>query len=178
MNIIITPESLNIDGLSVSTGVYGSTYAEVLGDPDRLEPIGPPAPFGHRNNHIWAYDRLGVFLAEHHATRMIQGVGIVLEPAHSYRRIENAFTGNVFVCGVAISRGMRAGTFAAQCSVPFRWHLNSRLVFDADAIAVDISTYRPKTASGRKSSIRYISVVSVGFRTHVSSQDERHGPTA
>ncbi len=44
----------------------------MLGQPQRVAPAGPPAPVGHRNNHVHFYDHLGITLSEHHYTYQIQ----------------------------------------------------------------------------------------------------------
>ena len=53
-------------------------YAAVLETPARTEEPSPPAPYGHRNNQIHLFDDLGLYLIEHHATRLVVAVVFVL----------------------------------------------------------------------------------------------------
>lgn len=171
MKIECTLKSITLDGMSFSCGMPLSEYELILRCPSRSIELGGRAPYGHRNNHAHFFDDVGIFLAEHHLTRLIEGVGIVLEPKHAYRKPVSGYRGELIVCGVPIVHGMRPEEFLERCEVSFRWHLGHSLVFDAESISIDIDTYTERTPSGRESAHRVISVVSVGFENaHLLSE--------
>ena len=163
MRIEITPTHLCIDGHVYARGLDRANYVTQFGEPDRDVELGPPAPFGHKNNRALFYDSWGIFLAEHHYSCLIQSVGIVLDREHAYRKSQHAFSGDLVVCGVAMSQGMRPDEFLARCDVPFRRHLGHSLVYDAENLSIDIDYFHELTKSGRKSRKTKIAVVSVGF---------------
>lgn len=174
MKISCTVSSVSFNGVTLHCGTPLDQYRFVLGEPSRTDDLGPPAPFGHRNNQVHFYDDLGVFLAEHHLTRLIEGVGIVLDADHAYRQPRANFGGELVVCGVRVEQGMRPEAFLEQCAVPFRWHLGHSMVFDAAKLSIDIDTYAEKTRSGRNSRRRQISVVSIGFKNaHLLSEAKK-----
>ena len=163
MKIEVTLNHLRIDGHVYAQGLDRSHYLEDLGSPDRDVELGPPAPYGHRNNRAIFYDSFGLFLTEHHFSRLIDSVGIVLDSEHAYRKPLRAFSGELVVCDVSMTQGMRPDEFLAQCGVPFRGHLGHSLVYDAENISIDIDYFHELTKSGRKSKKKKIAVVTVGF---------------
>jgi hypothetical protein len=164
MKIDASLSGIRIGDALFADGVSGAAYVEVLGTPDRVVELGGPAPFGHRNNHAWFYDALGLFLSEHHLTRLISSVGVVLEPEHSYRQTKSAYSGPLDVCGVNVTRGLDAEEFVEKCQTQFHWHLGRRLFAESETVSIDIDTYRPQTPSGRKSTRKHIAVVTTAFR--------------
>jgi hypothetical protein len=171
MNIDVSLMALTINERSFDRGVPLQQFESALGPPDRVDDGPVPAPVGHRNNQIWFWDNLGIFANEHHSSRLIQGVGVVIDLDHAYRKPLKSYSGTILVCGVPIETGMEPQTLLENCSVDFRWHLGHSLVYDAERLSIDIDTFSLLTKSGRKSKRRQICVVSVGFRNAHLSQE-------
>jgi hypothetical protein len=81
-------------------------YQDVLGPPTRTIDAGPAAPVGHGNNQVHVFDSEGIYLTEHHASRLIESVNFVFDPADSPFPIERAFGGRLEVDGQLIRAGM------------------------------------------------------------------------
>jgi hypothetical protein len=99
------------DGLMINGQVFDKKlplerYEDVLGPPTRTIDAGPPAPVGHRNNRVHVFDSEGIYLTEHHASRLIESVNFVFDPAESPFPIERAFGGSLKVDGHLIRAGM------------------------------------------------------------------------
>ena len=71
-------DGLLLNGRLFRTPVLPTEYAAVLASPVRVVEPSPPAPYGHRNNKIHMFDEVGVYLIEHHATRLVNAVVFVL----------------------------------------------------------------------------------------------------
>ncbi len=139
-------------------------FVKILGQPSRVFSGKTPAPVGHRNNHLHFYDDLGLYLHEHHATYLIGGVCVVFEPGEAFFPTTEPFTGELYVAGQLIQRGMTPKEILAASPLPLRGHLGHSLVVDGERFSFDIETYALKTPSGRKSTKRLLSQVSIGFK--------------
>ena len=171
MIIEVTPKCIQINTFAFSTPQFGSAFAEVLGTPSRVVALGDPAPFGHRNNHALFYDDVGLYLLEHHATRLIQAIVFVFAHEHAILRPLRDFRDTVSLFGVAVEHPMLAREFAAKCPRPFEGVLGSIYV-DCEFGTVVLPTYAERTRSGRTSSRRYITEVSVGFEgSHIEGKE-------
>ena len=161
MNIEVTVKHIQINGYSFSSPQFGSAFADVLGTPTRVDSLGEPAPFGHRNNHAHYYDDIGIYLLEHHSTRLIQSIVFVFAPDHAILRPACPFTDVISIFGVSVGSSMLARDFGLKCPLPFKGVLGSIYV-DCEFGAVVLPTYAERTRSGRTSSRRYVTEVSVG----------------
>lgn len=170
MIIEVTVEHIHINGYAFSTPQLGSAFAEVLGTPSRVVALGEPAPFGHRNNHALYYDDIGVYLLEHHATRFIQAIVFVFATEHAILRPLRDFKDTISLFGVTVGHPMLARDFAAKCPRPFEGVLGS-IYIDCEFGSVVLPTYAERARSGRTSSRRYITEVSVEFEgSHLGQQ--------
>ena len=79
----VSLEGLVLNGRLFRSPACLAEYTEVLGVPGRVEEPEPPAPYGHRNNQIHLFDDCGLYLIEHHATRLIDAIVFVLWLAES-----------------------------------------------------------------------------------------------
>src|SRR4029450_7141429 len=86
-------DGLGIDDVSFPRAQKLDAYTRLLGSPSRTESPGAPAPAGHRNNQIHFFDNLGIYLNEHHATRLIQGVTFAVDCEHVVFPTEHPFAG-------------------------------------------------------------------------------------
>src|SRR5271155_3822560 len=74
---------VSLDGLRLNDRLFNSPvksaeYAAVLGVTSRVVEPSPTAPYGHRNNQIHLFDEFGLYLIEHHETRLIDAAVFVL----------------------------------------------------------------------------------------------------
>ena len=90
---VVTSDGLMINGHRLYGQVMLNRYEEAFGRPTRSFPAGPPAPVGHRNNQVHVFDTKGIYLTEHHASRLIQSVNFVLDPTESLFPIQAGFDG-------------------------------------------------------------------------------------
>ncbi|MBM3966305.1 MAG: hypothetical protein FJ308_14760 [Planctomycetes bacterium] len=103
---IVTSNGLMINGHIFDSKLMLEHYVEILGAPGRSIDAGPPAPFGHRNNQIHLFDPDGIYLTEHHSSRLIESVNFIFDPSESPFQIEKAFGGSLEVEGQSIRRDM------------------------------------------------------------------------
>lgn len=99
------------DGLTINGQVFNKKLPLerlqiVLGLSSRTIDPGPPAPYGHRNNQVHVFDSEGIYLTEHHASRLIESVNFVFDPSDSPFPIERAFSGSLKIDGQLIRVGM------------------------------------------------------------------------
>jgi hypothetical protein len=103
---VVAADGLTINGQVFDKKLPLERYQEVLGSPSRTIDAGPPAPVGHRNNQVHVFDSEGIYLTEHHASRLIESVNFVFDPADSLFPIEGTFGGHLEVDGQSIRAGM------------------------------------------------------------------------
>lgn len=106
---VATADGLSINGQLFDSKLPLERYQDVLGPPSRIIEAGQPAPYGHRNNHVHVFDSEGIYLTEHHASRLIESVNFIFEPAESPFPIERAFDGSLVVDGQTIRAGTSEG---------------------------------------------------------------------
>jgi hypothetical protein len=109
MVAIASLDSLMLDGQQFLMPVGLPEFTAILGQPNRTIEPSPPAPYGHRNNHIHLYDHLGLYLNEHHATGLIGEVTFVLDPTEVPFPVGCPFAGRLRVGEVMVYPGMREG---------------------------------------------------------------------
>lgn len=118
---------VTLDGVTIGSHAFvgESTlfdWKAILGNPDRIVDPVPPAPAGYRNNQIHMYDGLGVYLNEHHQTRLVQAITFVFWPEEEPFTPAAAYCGELLVGDLAYSTGMTE----SQClrsHIPFVRHV-------------------------------------------------------
>jgi hypothetical protein len=151
-------DGLLLNGCLFQSPVQPSEYAAVLGSPVRVvEPLSP-APFGHRNNQIHLFDDLGLYLIEHHATRLVDGVVFVLWLGEAAFKPVCEYSGELTVGGVRFLPGMTprdytGGTIAFEGPVLRLWNA------ERDGIWIGLRAEGMRQPSGRRGKrLRYVDV--------------------
>jgi hypothetical protein len=153
------------DGLSINQQLFVGKlplerYQDVLGLPSRTIDAGPPAPYGHQNNQVHVFDSEGIYLTEHHASRLIESVNFILDPADSPFPIERAFDGHLEVDGRTIRAGMsEAEIEPAQLTRDLPGEYSMKL----GNCWIGISALGRRDARGKRTKPRYIVRLSVCF---------------
>jgi hypothetical protein len=160
IDAVAAAHGLTINGQVFDKKLPLERYQDVLGPPSRTIDAGPPAPVGHRNNQAHVFDSEGLYLTEHHASRLIESVNFVLDPADSPFPIEGAFGGNLKVDGQLIRAGM-----PERDLVPA--HLTRDLPGEYSAkhknCWIGIFAQGRRDSHGRRKKTRYVVRVSVCF---------------
>jgi hypothetical protein len=110
----VSLEGLLLNGRLFRSTAEPSEYAAVLGVPGRVVQPTTPAPYGHRNNQIHVFDEFGVYLIEHHATRLVDAVVFVLWLEESPFKPAREFVGRLTIGGVRVFPGMLAREFSGS----------------------------------------------------------------
>jgi hypothetical protein len=160
--IEVSLDGVVINGVSFTCGVPLDDYLAATGNPSRSESPGPPAPYGHRNGVLHFYDKEGLFLREHHDTRVIHAIDILLDPSSSKFPTTQAFSGTLVVCDVEVVAGMKFTDFAEQCEVEFKPHLGHAWYVDGKHISIQFEVVSPSRKRGTRRT--EIARVAVGFR--------------
>jgi len=106
INAAVSLDGLKINGIKISAQVPLDAYVQILGVPSRTIDAGQPAPFGYRNNQVHVFELYGIYLTEHHFSRMIESVNFVFDAAESLFPISAIFNGKLEIDGVAVVAGM------------------------------------------------------------------------
>jgi hypothetical protein len=153
------------DGLTINGQVFDKDlplecYQNILGPPSRTIEAGPPAPYGYRNNHVHLFDAEGVYLTEHHASRLIESVNFIFDPSDSPFPIEGAFSGFLKVNGQLICANMPERDLDSA-------GLNHDIVGEYNVKLkncwIGISTRGRRDSHGKRRKPRYVVCVSVCF---------------
>lgn len=160
-----TLDSVHINGVAFVRPVLVDEFAKVLGEPSRVIGAGGPPPAGHRNNQIHLYDSLGLFLNEHHLTCLIQGVNVVFAPAQVPFPTQQVFQGELLIGGQLLTAESTLHDFLKSSTIPFQPHLGYCWFADGESISISLMTYAEKLRSGRRSKVRQLSYVALGFRS-------------
>ncbi len=153
------------DGLTINGHVFDKKlplerYQDVLGPPSRTIDAGPPAPVGHRNNQVHVFDSEGIYLTEHHASRLIESVNFVFDPADSPFPIAAAFGGHLEVDGQLIRAGMPERDLD---SARLTRDLPGEYSVEFENCWIGISTQGRRDSHGKRRKPRYVVRVSVCF---------------
>ena len=160
----ITMDGVVLNGVTFGCGVPVDAYLEVLGQPTRSLMPGPPPSYGHRNNILYFYDELGILLREHHASRLIDGLDVLLDPPRWHFPTTRSYTGELHVCGVRVHAGMAFGDFARQTEIQFHPHLGHAWIVDGEKVSIQFEVFRNRQS---KAKVESIVAVLVGFaRAH------------
>ncbi len=180
-DLCVTATSVTIGQTPIHAAGPVGTFHSLLGEPTRIIPAGPPAPFGHRNNHIHFYDHLGLRLNEHHYTHQIQAVTAVLNTVDSIHPTRLPFSGTLQVGGVNIGEG-EVETKLAESAIPFVSRLPGIWAADVTSapteghrIHISVDTKGRMLPSGRRSRKREI--LSVELSLHHDPWDTSHKPS-
>jgi len=150
-----------INGVRINRGEVLQAYERNLGSPSRSEMPGTPPPYGRRNNVLHFYDDLGLFLREHHATCLIDGIDFLFEPDKCHFPTASHYSGSLRVFGVEVRRGMLFAEFAARCEVSFTKHLGHAWFTDGERVSIQ---FEACTSKGKRPAQRDVmSALSVGF---------------
>jgi hypothetical protein len=163
----ITLDGVTFNGVEFAQPLGLDAYKEVLGSPTRSESPGPPAPHGHRNNVLHFYDGLGLLLREHHATYLVDGIEILLEPTRWHFPTVSAYSGKLRVLGVPVDRATEFTSFARRSEVALCLHLGHAWYIDGVSTSIQLEVYNSTTNS---SEIQLISTIAFGFS---GSSDKR-----
>ena len=152
-------------GLEINQFVFNEKmplerYRSALGQPTRTIDAGPPAPLGHRNNQIHLFDAIGIYLTEHHASRLIESVNFVFDLEESPFPIGRPFAGGLTLDRQTIRIDMQ------ECDLDQR-RLNRDLpgefILKLGSCWVAIFTKQRRSFVGRSRLARYVIRVSVCF---------------
>ena len=106
VSAVASADGLSINGRLFNSDVPLERYQDVLGLPSRTIEGRIPAPYGHRNNQVHVFDSEGMYLIEHHASRLIVSVDFIFDLAESTFPVETVFDGSLEVDGHSIRPGM------------------------------------------------------------------------
>jgi hypothetical protein len=133
-------------------------YTKTLGNPECTIEAGPPAPVGHRNNQVHVFDRIGIYLTEHHSTRLIESVNFIFDTTDSPFPIEHAFSGVIDLFGTEIRAGMQESDLAG-----LKQDLPGEYSLKGDRCWIGVSTMGRKGRDGKRRKPRLVVRVSVCF---------------
>jgi hypothetical protein len=153
----------SLDGLLLNarlfqTPVPPTEYASVLESPVRVVEPSPPAPDGHRNNQIHLFDQLGLYLIEHHATRLIEAVVFVLWLDESAFKPACEYSGQLEIGEARFFPGMMPqdysrGTIAFEGPVLGLWQAHR------DGIWIGLNAKKLRQPNGRRGKrLRFVDV--------------------
>jgi hypothetical protein len=122
-----------------------------------VEP-SPPAPYGHRNNQIHLFDELGVYLIEHHATRMVNAVVFVLWLEESAFKPTREYNNELLVGGVRFFPGMTERDYA-RGTIVFEGPILGLWMAKKDGISIGLNAKGTRQPSGRRGKrLRFVDV--------------------
>ena len=152
------------DGLTICGRVFdrklpSRRYQDVLGTPSRTIHAGPPPPAGHLNNQVHVFDSLGIYLTEHHASRLIESVNFVFDPASCPFPIKKAFHGVLRIDGQPIDLDTRERDLDSRSFVR---DLAGEYSVTYKNCWIGVSTNR-RCEDGKRRSPRHVARVSVCF---------------
>ena len=114
LEICIEQHSVSANGAKIQAADTVPSFHTLFGQPSRIVPAGPPAPYGHRNNHIHYYDAKGLTLNEHHYTYQIHEINIILDPERAILPTSDPFSDELTIEGVRITPGDTASLDGAM----------------------------------------------------------------
>jgi hypothetical protein len=160
VDAVAAADGLKINGQLFDGKLPLERYQNVLGPPSRTIDAGPPAPFGHRNNQVHVFDSEGIYLTEHHASRMIESVNFIFDTGESPFPIERSFDGNLEVDGHTIRAGKSERDIE---SAHFTLDLPGEFSVKYETCWIGISAQGRRDAQGKRRKPRFIIRVSVSF---------------
>jgi hypothetical protein len=158
----VSLDGLRLNGELFQSPVQPADYAAVLGVPGRVEEPSTLAPYGHRNNQIHLFDEFGVYLIEHHASRLIDAVVFVLWLEESPFKPAREFAGHLTVGGVNVLPGMLVRDFACR-TIPFKGPVLGLWSAERNGIWIGLRAQGIRQRSGRRGKRLRFENVSVCF---------------
>lgn len=161
--------SIDNDGITLNERQFCkacdlSEFVLVIGQPSRTIEAGLPAPFGHRNNQVHIFDRLGIYLTEHHSTRLVGSVNLIFEADESPFPIDQPFSGDLFLFGNPIRTGMTEGMLDTLNLPPFQRDLPGEFSYRKGMCWIGVSTMRKRGRDRKRRGPQVLDCVSVCFR--------------
>ncbi|SRR6266700_4376651 len=160
VDVVASENGLCINGTLIDKEQPLERYREVLGIPNRIIDAGPPPPVGHRSNRVHVFDSLGVYLTEHHASRLIESVNFVFDPSDSAFPIERAFGGDLKVDGQHLRANLPESHIDRS---RFAHDLPGEYSVKHKNCWIGISAKGRRGADGKRREPRYVVRVSVCF---------------
>ena len=154
-----------VNGLSITTAPVVSKLHVVLGQPDRIDTGPVPAPYGHRNNQIHVYDRLGVTFNEHHYTRRAQDIWCWFDTSELVYRFtpKEPFLGKLFFNETEIPLGGSEQKFMQSSPFKFQHTLGHVWSFRFEGFSLRANERGQKLPSGRRSRKRQVTDISISW---------------
>jgi hypothetical protein len=156
----VTLQGLVINDHLFSRQVGLTPYIAALGSPSNTIDAGPPAPVGHRNNQVHVFDPIGIYVTDHHASRLIESVNFIFDAAESPFPIAHCFGGSLEIAGLSIHADMSVNDLDPELfnrDLPGEY---SRLL---NGYWIGISALGRRRENGRRERTRRIVRVSVCF---------------
>jgi hypothetical protein len=151
-------DGLLLNGRLFQLPAQPSEYSAVLQTAARVVEPAPLAPFGHRNNQIHLFDELGLYLIEHHATRLVDAVVFVLWLEESAFKPVREYSGQLTIGSVPFFPGMTPRDYSGGTIVfegPILGHWNAR----RDGIYIGLDAKGMREPSGRRGKrLRFVDV--------------------
>lgn len=160
----VSLSGLNLNGRLFNSPVPPAEYASVLGSTARIIDPSAPAPYGHRNNQIHVFDEDGLYLIEHHATRLIDSVVFVLWLEESPFKPTREFSGQLTIGGIDVRPGMLVKEFSGS-SISFKGPVLGLWTAEKNGVWIGLGAEGLRNKSGRRGKVLRFVSVSVCFRT-------------
>ncbi len=162
---LVGREGVVINSMAISEAVPIGQLHEVLGVPDRIVDPAAPAPFGHRNNQIHVYDRLGIYFIEHHWTRLAQSLTFVFWPEVQRFRFSpsSPFAGHLTVALYRFPIEATEAEVIRHCLIPWKGFVRGDWQAKLGKIHVSLNAEGKRLKSGRRSARRRVVSVDVSW---------------
>lgn len=158
----VSLDGLLLNGRSFDSPVRPAEYAAVLGVGGRVVEPSTPAPYGHRNNQIHLFDEFGLYLIEHHATRLIDAVVFVLWLEESPFKPAREFTGSLKIGDVSVRPGMLVKEFSGS-TIKFKGPELGLWSAERNGVWIGLSAAGIRQRNGRRGRTLRFENVSVCF---------------
>ncbi len=161
----VSLDGIHLNGKQFRERVAPSEYAAILDSPVRIvEPL-QPAPYGHRNNQIHLFDELGLYLIEHHSTRLVDSIVFVLWLDEAAFKPAREFDGELTIGGVHHFSGMTEKDLRIG-SIPFEGPILGSWIAKEKRIWIGIRGVGIRLPSRARSKRLRIADVSVCFNSN------------
>jgi hypothetical protein len=160
IDAVVAANGLMINGRVFDKKLPLAHYQDVLGPPDRTIDAGPPAPLEYRNNQVHFFDSDGLYLTEHHASRLIESVNFIFDCDDSPFTIKVSFSGNLELDGQPIRTGMPESDLI---TAHLKHVLPGEYAIQHPNCWIGISTKQRRDSHGKRRRPRYVVSVSVCF---------------
>ncbi len=157
---------VSLDGLLLNDRMFRSPvppseFAAVLGTPARIADPSPPAPYGHRNNQLYLFDEIGLYLIEH-STRLVDGVVFVLWLEESVFEIAREYTGDPSLGGRRFFPGAMESDYAGG-TILFEGPVLGQWRAKGDGVWIGLEAKGIRQPNGRRGKRRRFASMSVCF---------------